>query len=111
MGAGWVAEMVRRRDGVTKMNSRVEEEVRFEGEKREQSRQQVALTTVTNENVEDLIDDSNEDLYLFSSDYPHVEGDRNPIGKFESYLTDSNPVVKGKFYADNFFRLWPHAAA
>jgi predicted TIM-barrel fold metal-dependent hydrolase len=103
--------MVRRLDWVTKIYSRVDESVRFERAPSEQIRQQLAFTPFPNEDVARLIDDSNEDLYLFSSDYPHVEGGRNPIGKFESYLTDASPVVKEKFYADNFLRLWPNAAA
>ena len=111
LGAGWVPEMVRRLDWVTKIYSRVDESVRFERAPSEQIRQQLAFTPFPNEDVARLIDDSNEDLYLFSSDYPHVEGGRNPIGKFESYLTDASPVVKEKFYADNFLRLWPNAAA
>ena len=111
LGAGWVPEMVRRLDWVTKIYSRVDESVRFERPPSQQIREQLGFTPFPNEDVARLIDDSNEDLYLFSSDYPHVEGGRNPIGKFESYLTDAAPMVKEKFYADNFLRLWPKAAA
>ena len=37
----------------------------------------------------DCVDESNDDLYLFSSDYPHTEGGRDPIGRFEKVLERS----------------------
>jgi len=50
-----------------------------------------------------------QDLYLFSSDYPHIEGGRNPIGRFESALEGRSEAVKDKFYAENFLRIFPKA--
>jgi predicted TIM-barrel fold metal-dependent hydrolase len=56
-----------------------------------------------------FIDQSNPDLYLFSSDYPHIEGGRNPIGRFEASLGDRSEAVREKFYAENFLRIFPKA--
>ena len=111
LGAGWVPEMVRRLDWVAKIYGRVDESVRFERPPSQQISEQLAFTPFPHENVYHLIQESNEDLYLFSSDYPHVEGGRNPIGKFESHLTNAPESAKQKFYTDNFLRLWPGAAA
>ena len=111
LGAGWVPEMVRRLDWVAKIYGRVDESVRFERPPSQQISEQLAFTPFPHENVHHLIRESNEDLYLFSSDYPHVEGGRNPIGKFESHLTNAPESAKQKFYTDNFLRLWPGAAA
>ena len=111
LGAGWVPEMVRRLDWVAKIYGRVDESVRFERPPSQQISEQLAFTPFPHENVHHLIQESNEDLYLFSSDYPHVEGGRNPIGKFESHLTNAPESAKQKFYTDNFLRLWPDAAA
>jgi predicted TIM-barrel fold metal-dependent hydrolase len=63
------------------------------------------------EEVGAFIDQSNEDLYLFSTDYPHVEGGRNPIGRFESTLGERSEAVRDKFYAENFLRIFPAARA
>lgn len=109
LGAGWVPEMARRLDWVSGIYSRVDESVRFSRTPTEQLTQQMGFTPFPNENVAQLISQSNEDLYLFSSDYPHVEGGRNPIGKFEKYLVESGDAVKDKFYSENFLRLWPDA--
>jgi len=111
LGAGWVPEMVRRLDWVAKIYGRVDESVRFDRPPSQQISEQLAFTPFPHENVHHLIQESNEDLYLFSSDYPHVEGGRNPIGKFESHLTNAPESAKQKFYTDNFLRLWPGAAA
>jgi hypothetical protein len=56
-----------------------------------------------------LIDNSNPNLYLFSSDYPHVEGGRDPIGRFESSLGDRAEDIKNLFYTENFLRIFPEA--
>ena len=53
-----------------------------------------------------LIRQSNPELYLFSSDYPHVEGGRDPIGRFEASLGDLDAAVHDKFYAENFARVF-----
>ena len=57
------------------------------------------------EDVGALVDQSNAELYLFSSDYPHTEGGRNPIARFERSLGDRSEDVRSKFYADNFSRV------
>ena len=54
-----------------------------------------------------LIDTSHPELYLFSSDYPHVEGTTDPIGRFERFLTDYDENTKNLFYSENFLRLFP----
>lgn len=109
LGAGWVPEMLRRLDDITKIYSRVDESIRFDRKPSEQLTQQMGFTPFPHEDVSRLIDDSNSELYLFSSDYPHVEGGRDPIRKFEKYLGDSPETIKDNFYAENFLRLFPEA--
>ena len=109
LGAGWVPEMARRLDWVSKIYGRVDESVRFERTPTEQLTEQMGFTPFPHEDVSNLINQSNQDLYLFSSDYPHVEGGRDPISKFEKSLEDKNEGIKTKFYSENFLRLWPKA--
>ena len=109
LGAGWVPEMLRRLDSITKIYSRVDESVRFERTPSEQLSQQMGFTPFPHEPVGALIKDSNPDLYLFSSDYPHVEGGRDPIAKFEKALVDIDEAAKTGFYSENFLRLFPEA--
>ena len=51
LGAGWVPEMVRRLDWVTKIYSRVDESVRFERPPSQQIREQLGFTPFPNEDV------------------------------------------------------------
>ncbi len=112
LGAGWVPELLRRLDWVVKHWSRTD--ANLQGFTRTPSRQitdQLAFTPFVFEQVGDLIDQSNPDLYLFSTDYPHIEGGRNPIGRFEASLGDRAEPVRDKFYAENFLRIFPGARA
>ena len=109
LGAGWVPELIRRLDWVSKVYSRVDESVRFERPPSEQIKEQLAFTPFHHEDVKRLIEDSHEDLYLFSSDYPHVEGTKDPIGRFERFISDLDEDLKDKFYSGNFLRFWPES--
>lgn len=46
------------------------------------------------------------ELYLFSSDYPHAEGRRDPIGRFSRALTRIDEADQARFFAGNFRDLF-----
>jgi hypothetical protein len=77
----------------------------------QQVRDQLAFTPFPFEDVAALISESADDLYLFSSDYPHVEGGRNPLGRFRKNLEGASAVTERRFYHDNFLRILPLAQA
>ncbi len=109
LGAGWVPSLLIRLDWVAKHWSREDKSVAgFSRLPSEQLTQQMAFTPFVFEEVGMLIDQSNRDLYLFSSDYPHIEGGRNPIARFESALGDRD-AARDAFYAENFLRIFPRA--
>jgi predicted TIM-barrel fold metal-dependent hydrolase len=66
---------------------------------------QIRATPYPTEDVGWIIDQVGEDVCLFSSDYPHVEGGRRPIERFEASLGDASPYVRDRFYSDNFVDL------
>ena len=110
LGAGWVPELLRRLDWVVKHWSR--NDANLQGLSRkpsEQITQQLGFTPFVFEEVGLFIDQSNPELYLFSSDYPHIEGGRNPIGRFETALGERSEGVRELFYAENFLRIFPKA--
>ena len=49
-----------------------------------------------------MIRQSDPSLYLFSSDYPHIEGGRDPLARFDRSLAGLDEAAKGRFYAGNF---------
>jgi uncharacterized protein len=112
LGAGWVPEMIRRLDWVARVWGRTDANIQAQTRRpSEQIRAQLAFTPVPVEDLGMMLDQTNPDLYLFSSDYPHIEGGRDPIGKFEGFLADRDETVKAKFYTENFLRVFQNAAA
>ena len=110
LGAGWVPSLLVRLDWVVKHWSRNDANIQgWARRPSEQLTQQMGFTPFVFEEVGAFIDQSNPDLYLFSSDYPHIEGGRNPIGRFESALGERSDTVRDKFYAENFLRIFPDA--
>ncbi|MGI8793744.1 MAG: amidohydrolase family protein [Acidimicrobiales bacterium] len=107
LGAGWVPAMIERLDWVVKSWSKVDQYLAALTRKpSEVLAEQMAFTPYVFEDIGTLIDQSNPDLYLFSSDYPHVEGGRDPIGRFERSLGDRSEATRDKFYATNFERIF-----
>ena len=110
LGAGWVPEMLVRLDHVHKAYSRVDERLKsFTRTPSEQITEQMAFTPFVFEDVSRLVDQSNENLYLFSSDYPHTEGGRDPIARFESVMKGMSQESIDKFNSGNFLRVFPRA--
>ncbi len=110
LGAGWLPSMLVRLDWVAKTWGRADKTLAdFTRSPSQQLTDQMAFTPFVFEAVGDLIDQSNPDLYLFSSDYPHIEGGRNPIARFETALGERGEAVRDAFYAENFLRIFPGA--
>ncbi|MGP0031312.1 MAG: amidohydrolase family protein [Acidimicrobiales bacterium] len=72
---------------------------------------QVRFTPYPTEDVGWIVAQGGADLVMFSSDYPHVEGGRKPIERFEASLGDAGEDVRRAFYVDNFLFLMGPAGA
>ena len=49
-----------------------------------------------------MIEQCGDDLFLFSSDYPHPEGTKDPIQRFEETMDGVAPEARDRFYAGNY---------
>jgi len=106
MGAGWVPEMIRRLDDAAQIWSRTETHLASMARKpSEQIRDQLRFTPYPFEDVGRLIRESAPELYMFSTDYPHAEGGRDPLGRFERSLEGFDEATKQRFFAGNFADL------
>ena len=74
-------------------------------------RRQVRFTPYPTEDVGWIIANAGPELCMFSSDYPHVEGGRKPLERFEASLGDADEPTRRAFYCDNFRDLMGRAAA
>ena len=110
LGAGWVPDMIRRLDHAAEIWAKSEPHLaEMRRRPSQQIRDQLRFTPYPFEDVAAFIAESSADLYLFSSDYPHAEGGRDPIGRFERSLAGVGEAAKARFYADNFRDLYPDA--
>ncbi len=106
LGAGWVPSMLTRLDWIADIWRRTEPELaRLTRKPSEQVIEQLAFTPMPFEHVAELIRQSDERLYMFSSDYPHIEGGRAPIARFEAGLNGASAGARDAFYAGNFARV------
>jgi predicted TIM-barrel fold metal-dependent hydrolase len=49
-----------------------------------------------------MIEQCGDDLFLFSSDYPHPEGGKDPLARFEASMAGTSDAAKERFYSANF---------
>src|SRR5262249_7430209 len=68
-------------------------------------RRQVRVTPYPHEDTGWIIAQSGPELCLFSSDFPHVEGGRNPIKRFDDSTAQCTERERQRFYCDNFIDL------
>ena len=107
LGAGWVPDTIRRLDHAVDIWARSEPHLaEFERKPSEQFHDQLRFTPYPFENVGQLMSESCPELYLFSSDYPHAEGGRDPIKRFDSALELRSEKDQSLFYEENFRTLY-----
>ena len=68
-------------------------------------RRQIRVTPYPAEDVGWIAAQAGPEVCLFSSDYPHVEGGRNPIKRFEASLAGASEETKRRFYGANMVEL------
>jgi len=113
LGASWVPAFLRNLDHAARSFARNEPEIRKLPElPSDYVRASMRFTPFCFEDVGWLIEQAGPELFLFSTDYPHPEGGRDPITKFEQSLDAHgiDPDARRAFYADNFATLVPAPA-
>jgi predicted TIM-barrel fold metal-dependent hydrolase len=68
-------------------------------------KRQIRATPYPTEDIGWITQQIGPEICLFSTDYPHVEGGRRPVERFERSLGDASEEIRSRFYADNFVDL------
>jgi predicted TIM-barrel fold metal-dependent hydrolase len=103
LGAGWVPDMLRRLDGAWKGWRKTDPVIAgLSMPPSEFIRRAVRFTPFATEDAGTIIREGGEELFLFSSDFPHPEGTRNPIERFEKSFEGFSEDAKDRFYRRNF---------
>ena len=103
LGATWLPGLLRNLDSSAEAFHRNEERLqKLDLRPSEYLQRQLRVTPYPHEDAGWVIRECGEDVAMFSSDYPHVEGGRNPLKRFDRSLSGLPEAVVDKFYAGNF---------
>lgn len=108
MGASWAPSLMSRLDYAARSFSRTEPLLgELSLKPSDYIRRQVRFTPFPGEDVAEMVAISGPELYLFSSDYPHPEGTKDPIGRFERSFDEhgTDEAARQLFYEDNYRAL------
>lgn len=105
-GAGWVVSWLHHLDYAQRAFSRTEEPLRrLEAKPSEYVHRHLKFTPFAGEPVGWMMEQAGADLFMFSSDYPHPEGGRDPLAKFEAELDGVGTAERHRFYHANLAEL------
>lgn len=110
LGAGWAPDMLRRLDQAWKGWRKTDPVVGgLSMPPSEFIRRAVRFTPFATEDAGTIIREGGPELFLFSSDFPHPEGTKNPIERFEATFDGFDEETKDRFYRRNFEDLFTAA--
>jgi predicted TIM-barrel fold metal-dependent hydrolase len=105
-GAGWLPSWMRYLDSAHSAFVKMEERLQALSMKpSDYVRRQIRATPYPAEDVGWILREAGPEIPLFSSDYPHVEGGRNPVKRFETSLAEAGTREREAFYRHNFESL------
>jgi uncharacterized protein len=111
-GAMWVAPWIRRLDMAIRSFGKTEPTLReLPMSPSDYVHRQFRVCPFPGEPVDWLVESCGDDLFMFSSDYPHPEGTRDPVARFESSMTALGEASRRRFYSENFAELFRGAVA
>jgi len=110
LGAGWAPDMLRRMDQAWKGWRKTDPVLGgLSMPPSEFIRRAVRFTPFATEDAGTIIREGGPELFLFSSDFPHPEGTKNPIERFEATFEGLDEDTKDRFYRRNFEDLFAAA--
>ena len=102
-GALWLPGWMRSMDSAVGAFTRNEERLRnLSLRPSEFVARQVRVTPYPHEDAGWVVRNVGPDICMFSSDYPHVEGGRNPLKRFDESLAGLDEAALRGFYHRNF---------
>ena len=104
-GAMWVVPWLRRLDIAQSTFARTEPALELPLRASDYVHRQLRFTPFPTEPVGWMIEQAGDDLFLFSSDFPHPEGGHDPLSRFETSMTGIDEPARERFYSRNFAAL------
>ncbi len=112
LGAAWVPGWMRAMDSAAHAFRRNETRLQqLSALPSEIVQRQLRVTPYPHEDAGWIIANSGPEVALFSSDYPHVEGGRAPLKRFDESLARTPEAERQRFFVDNFIDLMGNGLA
>jgi len=112
LGAAWVPGWMRAMDSAAHAFRRNETRLQqLSALPSEIVQRQLRVTPYPHEDAGWIIANSGPEVALFSSDYPHVEGGRAPLKRFDESLARTPETERQRFFVDNFIDLMGNGLA
>jgi predicted TIM-barrel fold metal-dependent hydrolase len=105
LGASWLPSLMHFLDSGVAAFGKEERLQKLSGKPSEILRRQFRATPYPHEDTRWIIENTAEEMCLFSSDFPHVEGGRNPLKRFNDSLAGVSESARRRFFRDNFIDL------
>jgi predicted TIM-barrel fold metal-dependent hydrolase len=105
LGASWLPSLMRFMDSGAAAFGKEERLQKLSARPSEILRRQFRATPYPHEDTRWIVENTGEEMCLFSSDFPHVEGGRNPLKRFNDALEGLPEPVRRRFFRDNFIDL------
>jgi predicted TIM-barrel fold metal-dependent hydrolase len=106
LGAAWLPGLLKSMDSAAHAFIRNEERLQnLSAKPSEIARRQLRVAPYPHEDVGWIIANSGKDMCMFSTDFPHVEGGRNPLKRFDTSLEGLSQYEIDGFYAENYIDL------
>ena len=106
LGASWLPSWMRFMDSAAAAFMKNEDRLtKLSAKPSEIAQRQLRVTPYPHEDAGWIIRNAGDDMLLFSSDFPHVEGGRNPLKRFNDSLEGLSTHAIERFFTDNFIDL------
>src|SRR6185437_8038528 len=105
LGASWLPSLMRFLDSGAAAFGKEERLQTLSARPSEILRRQFRATPYPHEDTRWIIENTAPEMLLFSSDFPHVEGGRNPLKRFNDSLDGVSDEARRRFFRDNFIDL------
>ena len=106
LGAAWLPSFMRQLEAAFEAFGRHETRLQNLGLRPSQYvHRQIRVTPFPTEPTGWIIENTGDEICMFSSDFPHVEGGRNPLRRFDNEVEALSVETKDKFFRLNFENL------
>lgn len=105
-GAGWVVSWLHHIDYAQRAFRRTEPPLeKLQDRPSAYAKRHLKFTPFPGEPVGWMSEQAGSELFMFSTDYPHPEGGRDPLAKFEETMGDMTAADRARFFAGNMAEL------